>query len=418
MVTAHIKAIIKAQFTLTTAAIQASLMEKWGCEISYKKALDGKHKALRQLFGDFSKSYTQLSRLFLAIEQANPICVVIWKTSDINMPNTEIFQRVFWSFKPSIERFEHCRPVMSIDGTHLYEKYKDTLLIAMGCHRNNQLFPLAFAITKGNNIGSWRWFLACIRNRVTQRMGICVISNRHLGIMAAMTDPHLGWATPSAYHKICMCHLVSNFMTRFKDKILTNLVCRAALASTEHKFNKHMTTIWRINYEAQQWLEAIPFQLWKLSHDGSRRYGIMTTNMLEVFNSVLKGAHNLPFTALVKLTFFLLNIYFVARRELGANRLAYDEQFTLYVDAQIQGRVVKVGSMKIVLYDHIQDRFHVKSKSGQTHCLNLYEKKCTCGKTLIYGFPCSHIIVACQHRCVDFRLFVQGSYTTQSYYDT
>ena len=105
-----IKAIIKAQFTLTTAAIQASVMEKWGYEISNKKALDGKHKTLRQLFGDFSQSYIELSRLFLAIEQANLRCVVIWKTFDINMPNIKIFQRLFWSFKPSIGGFKHCRP--------------------------------------------------------------------------------------------------------------------------------------------------------------------------------------------------------------------------------------------------------------------------------------------------------------------
>ena len=77
LVAAHIKAIIKAQFTLTTATIQASVMEKWGYEISYKKAFDRKHKALRQLFGDFSQSYIKLPHLFLAIEQANPGCVVI-----------------------------------------------------------------------------------------------------------------------------------------------------------------------------------------------------------------------------------------------------------------------------------------------------------------------------------------------------
>ena len=252
MVAAHIKAIIKTQFTLTTAVIQASVMEKWGYEISYKKVLDGKHKALKQLFGNFSQSYTQLPRLFLAIEQSNPGTIVIWKTCDINMPNTEIFQRVFWSFKSFIEGFEHYRPVMSIDGTHLYGKYKGKLLIAMGCDENNQLLPLAFDITKGENTDSWGWFLACIRNRVTQRMWICVISNRHPGIMAAMTDPHLSWAAPSAYHGICMRLLTSNFMTRFKDKILKNLVCRASLASTERKFNKHMTKIGRINAEAQQ----------------------------------------------------------------------------------------------------------------------------------------------------------------------
>ena len=68
LVAVHIKAIIKASFTLTTTAIQASVMEKWGYEISYKKALDGKHKALRHLFGDFSQSYTELSCLFLVLE--------------------------------------------------------------------------------------------------------------------------------------------------------------------------------------------------------------------------------------------------------------------------------------------------------------------------------------------------------------
>ena len=79
----------------------------------------------------------------------------------------------------------------------------------------------------------------------------------------------------------------------------------------------------------------------------------MTTNMSEVFNSVLKGARNLPITILVQLTFFHLNSYFVARREQGANRLTFDGQYTPYVDAQIKARVVKARSMETVLYDHI-----------------------------------------------------------------
>ena len=71
------------------------------------------------------------------------------------MPNNETFQRVLWPFKPSIEGFASCRPVMSIDGIHLYEKYKGTLLIVMGYDGNNQLFPLAFAIIECENIDSW-----------------------------------------------------------------------------------------------------------------------------------------------------------------------------------------------------------------------------------------------------------------------
>ena len=78
--------------------------------------------------------------------------------------------------------------------------------------------------------------------------------------MAAMSDVHLGWFEPYAYHKVCMRHLASNFMTRFKDKIFKNLMCRAVLATKIEKFNKHMNTIWRINAVVQQWLEAISFE--------------------------------------------------------------------------------------------------------------------------------------------------------------
>ena len=73
---------------------------------------------------------------------------------------------------------------------------------------------------------------------------------RHPGIMATMSDPHLGLAVSFVYHGICMRHLASNFMTRFKDKLLKNLVCRTTLATTQRKFNRHLVTIGRINSEA------------------------------------------------------------------------------------------------------------------------------------------------------------------------
>ena len=54
--------------------------------------------------------------------------------------------------------------MLTIDGAHLYGKYKGIVMIAMGCDGNNQLFPLIFASTGDENVDSWRWFLACIRN--------------------------------------------------------------------------------------------------------------------------------------------------------------------------------------------------------------------------------------------------------------
>ena len=90
---------------------------------------------------------------------------------------------------------------------------------------------------------------------------------------------------------------------------------------------------------------------------------------------------------------------------------------TLFPTSNVDAKI-KAELFEIVLYDYNQRQFHVKSKRGRTHCLNLHDRKCTCGKTLTYGFPCSHIIAAYQFRSIDFRSFVQGYYITQSYYDT
>ena len=109
--------------------------------------MKGKRKAMTRLFGDWYKSYAKLPRFFLALEQSNTGCIMYSKMVPGNNPNEENFQHVFWAFALSIKGFAHCQPVLSIDRTHLYEKYKGTLLIAMGCDGNNQLFPLAFAIT-------------------------------------------------------------------------------------------------------------------------------------------------------------------------------------------------------------------------------------------------------------------------------
>ena len=95
LVVDHTKTMIKAQVTLSVTTIQATIMEKFGYEISYEKVLVGKHKILTILFGDFHKSYTELPRFFMALEQTNRGCVVTWKTFDSHIYNTKVFQRIF-----------------------------------------------------------------------------------------------------------------------------------------------------------------------------------------------------------------------------------------------------------------------------------------------------------------------------------
>jgi hypothetical protein len=41
--------------------------------------------------------------------------------------NKTIFGRAFWAFGASITGFQYYHPLISIDGTHLYGKYKAKL---------------------------------------------------------------------------------------------------------------------------------------------------------------------------------------------------------------------------------------------------------------------------------------------------
>ncbi|RVW35600.1 hypothetical protein CK203_112562 [Vitis vinifera] len=193
--------------------------------------MKAKRKAMTRLFGDWYKSYVELPRFFLALEQSNPGCIMYSKMVPETIRMKKFFSVFFRHSLHLFKGFAHYRPVLSIDGTHLYGKYKGTLLIAMGCD-------------------------------------------------AVVNETYSGWTQPDACHRFCMHHLASNFNTKFKDKTLKDLMCRAAME----------TEIW-----------------------------IMTTNMSEVFNGVLKGARNLPITALVQLTFYRVNSYFTVRREHGAS---------------------------------------------------------------------------------------------------
>lgn len=227
-----IKPLVRAEVSISVAAIQAAVSQITGSySCTYRKAWMAKQKAIADLFGDWTTSYAMLPPYMEALRRENPGTVVVWRSEDGPSAHTSQFLRVFWSFGPSIEGFPSCRPVISIDGTHLYGKYRGTMLVAVGVDANDQLFPLAFAIVEGENNDSWGWFMACIRMRVTQRADLCVISDRHRSIIAAMNDDHLGWGPGHAHHRFCIRHLASNFHSR-NTHLVNVLTCRFLLGNT------------------------------------------------------------------------------------------------------------------------------------------------------------------------------------------
>ena len=135
---------------------------------------------------------------------------------------------------------------------------------------------------------------------------------------------------PQAHHRYCLRHVAKNVNTKWKIPELKNLVWRAASANQVRKFKATLELIRIVKPAAHRYLEAENKEKWTLAQDGGHRYEAMTTNLLECFNGVLKGARNLPITAMVRFTFFKVNSYFYARRNLTLDQLEAGQEWCKY----------------------------------------------------------------------------------------
>ena len=127
--------------------------------------------------------------------------------------------------------FIYCLPVLCIDGTFLTEKYKGTILTAIGidCNKQKQIVPIVFIFVENENTESWYWFLECLKNHVIAgRPNVCLISDRHVGLLAAIRQLQEGSTfSPPIWQDVvsrwCVRHMAANFYERFKNKDLMNL---------------------------------------------------------------------------------------------------------------------------------------------------------------------------------------------------
>ncbi|KAL9666322.1 hypothetical protein QQ045_000650 [Rhodiola kirilowii] len=302
----------------------------------------------------------------------------------------------------------HYRPVLSIDDMHMYGKYNVKLLVAIGLDANNHILPLAFALVESENNSSWMWFMSCIREGVTQREGLCVVSDMHNGILAAMREPK--WQEPRAFHRICVCHLQRNFMTKVKDEILKAKLGDVAYAKKELKFQEEPLI--------RKWLEDLDVELWTKAFDHSGfRWGNMTTNASECLNKILKNGRDLPVSSLVMYTFKQTAAYFVKRSQSPYN--IDGAMFPPKISERLAGLRARAEFHIVTMYNPVTHVFDVLTKKNHvTYRVCLDTRTCSCAKWTLFKYPCSHAMTACRYAWVEYSDYVPTEYTLEAYYRT
>ena len=139
---------------------------------------------------------------------------------------------------------------------------------------------------------------------------------------------------------------------KFKNALLNDLFWIAAIEHQIRKFNKEMENIGKIDSNARRWLESVPLSQWSFVRDGGHHWGIVTTNYVERFNSVLKGARVLPIIACVQLIFYRIVKHFDNGR--------------LDVQKYLKGWHV--------FMKHVGDEIDKEQKKANTHGLQAYDR--------------------------------------------
>ncbi|XP_052107437.1 uncharacterized protein LOC127740493 [Arachis duranensis] len=149
-----IRPLVEADHSIKVKSVIAEVQGRFNYTVSYRKAWLAKQKAVVKVFGDWEVSYQTLPVLLKAMTVKMPRSRVQIKTLPVYRESEEVqgvrvLHRVFWSFYPCIVAFRHCKPLVQVDGTHLYGKYKSSLLVAVAQDGNQNIVPIAFAIVEG-----------------------------------------------------------------------------------------------------------------------------------------------------------------------------------------------------------------------------------------------------------------------------
>ncbi|QHO56105.1 uncharacterized protein [Arachis hypogaea] len=411
-----IRPLVETDPSIKVKTIIAEVQSRFNYTISYRKAWLAKQKSIANVFGDWEESYQALPWWLSVMVQKIPGSVVQIETRPLYNGNEEaqgvkILHRVFWSFNPCVRAFRHCKPLVQVDGTHLYGKYKGTLLVAVAQDGNQNIVPIAFALVEGETADAWHFFLRNLRMHVVRKDGVGMISDRHESIRAAVNRSGSDWQPPRAWWMFCIRHIGSNFLRAFKVPHLQKLVVNIGYSRTVEEYNINYKRLEERGEAYARWCDAIGLRHWVLAFDEGHRWGHMTTNLVECINSVLKGARNLPVLALVRATYYRLNELFVRKSAESYERKRAGHTYSVFAQQRIEASMQQAGNIVVHRFDRRNEVFEVREMtSGKVLVVDLARRTFDCGHFQVERIPCRHVIACCANQRIDWHVYVHDVY--------
>ncbi|XP_048634070.1 uncharacterized protein LOC125608157 [Brassica napus] len=176
------------------------------------------------------------------------------------------------------------------------------------------------------------------------------------------------------------------------------------------EFYTSFNEIKRVNTSCAEYLIGIGFEHWARSHFEGNRYNIMTSNVAETWNSVLREAREYPILSLIEYIRAKLMDWFATRREI-------DGEGSLFLTPRVQEIVTsnleRSGVFGVTCIRN--GEYEMRDKGGESFHVNLNDKCCTCHEFQALLIPCTHAIAAASRVKVRVDSLVGDFYSLETY---
>ncbi|XP_019226045.1 PREDICTED: uncharacterized protein LOC109207561 [Nicotiana attenuata] len=316
-----------------------------GVDVSYMLAWRAKEKAINFLRGEPADSYKKLPGYLY--------------TMDMTYPGSHIRMG-----------FDHRRPIVVVDGSHLKSYYTGTFVSASTLDGAGHTLPLAYGVIDSENDATWTWFFEQFKIAYGDRENMCIVSDRNESIIKSVSRVY-----PDVPHFACIWHLWNNVYKKFKKSHakLSEIYFSMEKAYTQAEFDSLMEKVEKVDIRVKEYLESADTRGWT-----------MTSNIVESINAALVSARELPIYD------FLEEVRKIFGRWNCSNRKEATQTYTtLGKKYQEMLTLNKTMSTRMTVVPSTE-YLHTVNDGGRHYRVCLLERKCVCGMFQVDELPCPH----------------------------
>ncbi|XP_075078029.1 uncharacterized protein LOC142164263 [Nicotiana tabacum] len=223
-----------------------------GVDVSYMLAWRAKEKAMNFLRGEPADSYKKLPGYLYTMDKTYPGSHIRMEKSSKNE-----FMYVYISLYAFIRGFDHCRPIVVVDISHLKSYYTGTFVSASTLDGAGHILPLAYGVIDSENDAAWTWFFEQFKIAYGVRENMCIVSDRNESIIKSVSRVY-----PDVPHCACIWHLWNNVYKKFKKSHakLSEIYFSMTKAYTQTEFDSLMEKVEKVDIRVKEYLELAGYE--------------------------------------------------------------------------------------------------------------------------------------------------------------